>query len=226
MQPPPSGKQDFGAPPPVGRAPRPLPVLVLADVSGSMGYDSKIEVLNRSIRSMIRAFAEEDTVRGELQIAVITFGGSDARVHQSLAPANQVTWQDMEASGRTPMGQAFDLVRELLEDKEKVPERAYRAIVVLVSDGAPTPPDSWREPLDRMLCSDRAGAAVRVAVGIGADRSADAEHVLRSFSSDGKVLRADEVGKLSAIFEQFTTTVTTQLRAGRPVPRLADLDEL
>lgn len=92
-----------------------------------------------------------------------------------------------------------------------MPERAYRAIVVLVSDGAPTPPDSWREPLDRMLRSERAGKAVRVAVGIGADRGTDAEHVLRSFSSDGVVLRADEVGKLSAIFEQFTTTVTTQI---------------
>ncbi len=226
MQPNPSHRSGTGAPRPAARASRPLPVLVLADVSGSMGKDSKIEVLNRSIKAMIRTFAAEDTARSEIQVAVITFGGGGARVHQPLVPACRATWQDMEASDRTPMAQAFELARELLEDREKVPERAYRAIVVLVSDGAPTPSNSWQEPLDRLLRSERAGKAVRVAVGIGADRGTDAEHVLRSFSSDGVVLRADEVGKLSAIFEQFTTTVTTQLRAGRPVPRLADLDEL
>ena len=43
---------------------RPLPVIIIADVSGSMNEDGKIDVLNDSIAEMYRAFATEDHGRG------------------------------------------------------------------------------------------------------------------------------------------------------------------
>src|SRR4051812_9067631 len=39
---------------------RPLPVIVVADVSGSMGTDGKIEALNAAVAEMLSAFAEEE----------------------------------------------------------------------------------------------------------------------------------------------------------------------
>ena len=38
---------------------RPLPVILLADVSGSMGVDGKIQALNHAVREMIEAFEPE-----------------------------------------------------------------------------------------------------------------------------------------------------------------------
>lgn len=59
--------------------PRPLPVVVLADVSGSMSVDGKIQALNQSLREMLGAFVSVDELRADLQVCVIAFGGT-ARV--------------------------------------------------------------------------------------------------------------------------------------------------
>ena len=38
---------------------RPLPVIVLADTSGSMSVDGKIDALNRGLKDMVLSFASE-----------------------------------------------------------------------------------------------------------------------------------------------------------------------
>lgn len=139
------------------RPPRPLPVVALADISGSMQpneTEDKIGVLNRCMATMLSSFAGLDSVRGEVSIGVVVFGGTQARIHLPLGLARDARWVDMVAGGRTPMGGAFSLARELLEDDALVPERAFQPMLVLVSDGVPT--DDWEQPLDDLLAS-RAG---------------------------------------------------------------------
>jgi len=55
-------------------AARPLPVVVLADVSGSMAVDGKIQAANLALREMIEAFQDESDLRAEIHLSVITFG--------------------------------------------------------------------------------------------------------------------------------------------------------
>jgi len=40
----------------------------------------KIDALNASLKEMARSFAEESLQRGEILIAVVTFGGSRAEI--------------------------------------------------------------------------------------------------------------------------------------------------
>ena len=87
-------------------AARPLPVILLADVSGSMASEGKIDALNQSVREMLATFASTDDLRAEIHVAIITFGG-DARLHTPLQVASAVKWSDMVADGGTPMGQAM-----------------------------------------------------------------------------------------------------------------------
>ncbi|MEV0328963.1 VWA domain-containing protein [Micromonospora echinospora] len=196
--------------------PRPLPVVVLADVSGSMAQDGKIDVLNQSISAMIRSFAAEDTVRGEILVGVVTFGGDGARLHHPPVPAREAQWTDMAASGRTPLGGALDLLADLLQDEEIIPRRAFQPTLVLVSDGMPT--DEWHEALTRLLGTERGGKAVRLAVGIGQDMDQDAFTVLNQFVANPAipVMRADEIHRLSSFFAWVTMSVTTRVRSGRP----------
>ena len=91
---------------------RPLPVLILADVSGSMNTDGKIQALNLAVREMVEAFKDEADLLAEIHLGVITFGGQ-AKVHQPLVATQNVTWSDLAANGATPMGKAFDIAREL-----------------------------------------------------------------------------------------------------------------
>ncbi|MEV4715033.1 VWA domain-containing protein [Micromonospora sp. NPDC049374] len=206
------------------RAPRPMPVIVLADVSGSMEGD-KIIQLNRSIAGMFDAFGAEDSVRGEIHVAVVAFGGDEAVLHQAMVPASRAVWVDLTPRGRTPMGSAFTRVRELLDDAEAVPERAFPPALVLVSDGMPT--DDWEAPLDDLLSSRWGSRALRVAVGIGTDRTAEADEVLRTFSTPGVgVLRTDQIHDINGLFRWVTATVTTTLheRTGQQAVRLEEFD--
>jgi Mg-chelatase subunit ChlD len=45
---------------------RPLPVIVLADVSGSMAENGKIDALNVALRDMVASFAKEGRLRAEM----------------------------------------------------------------------------------------------------------------------------------------------------------------
>lgn len=61
-------------------SPRPLPVIVLADVSGSMAVNGKIDALNDAVSEMIATFAEEEDTRAVIHVSVITFGEDGAKV--------------------------------------------------------------------------------------------------------------------------------------------------
>ena len=64
-------------------APRPLPVIVLADTSGSMSENGNIEALNLALREMVSTFSKESRLRAEIQVGLITFGGK-AQLHLPL----------------------------------------------------------------------------------------------------------------------------------------------
>ena len=199
---------------------RPLPVIVLADVSGSMGVDGKIQALNHAVREMLDAFQDESDLRAEIHVAVMTFGGT-ARTHMQLEPARDAGWHDLGANGGTPMGAAFELARELVEDRTIIPSRAYRPTIVLVSDGQPT--DAWQEPLQALLGSERGGKAFRMALAIGADADHD---VLQAFLADpeARVYRADEARQIRQFFHLVTMSVSSRSRSANPntAPDLPD----
>ena len=67
----------------VAREPRPLPIFVLVDTSGSMKGE-KINELNLALREMLNALNHADDIRGKFQLSVIAFGG-DVKVIQPLA---------------------------------------------------------------------------------------------------------------------------------------------
>ena len=193
-------------------AARPLPVILLADVSGSMSVEGKIEVLNQSVREMLSAFSSSDDLRAEIHVAVITFGGA-ALLHVPLQPASAVKWIDMAADGGTPMGQAMALAADLVEDKDKIPGRAYRPTVVLISDGQPT--DSWQGGLERLTQQGRAQKADRMALAIGGDADVD---MLRRFLADEKkqVFVAADARRIKDFFQFVTMSVTARSRSANP----------
>jgi uncharacterized protein YegL len=199
---------------------RPLPVILLADVSGSMAADGKIEALNLAVREMISTFGAEDDPRVEIQVCIVTFGG-EACLHTPLQPARNVRWADMQAQGGTPMGAAMEMAASLVEDPGQIPSRSYRPTVLLVSDGQPT--DSWQVGLDRLTRQGRAKKADRIALAIGGDAD---EAMLQHFLGDPakKVFRAEDARKVRSFFRVVTMSVTTRSRSANPndVPRLGD----
>ena len=202
------------------QAARPLPVIILADTSGSMSVEGKIQALNLAVGEMIEAFKEENDLRAEIHVSVITFGGT-VQVHLPLGRAAEASWSDLAANGGTPMGSAFELARTLVEDPNTVPARAYRPTLVLLSDGQPT--DEWKQPLDALLKSERGGKAFRMALAIGADAD---NGVLQEFLADpeARVYRADEARQIRKFFQLVTMSVSARSRSANPNVAVATVD--
>jgi len=158
---------------------RPLPVFILADTSGSMHEDGKINALNTALKEMIRSLGAHSRVGAEIWVAIITFG-REITVHSDLQPAYQYEEIPvLTANGGTPFGQALNLMQQILEDKDRFPEGAYVPTIVVISDGQPT--DSWEPALESFLSSKKASRATRLAMGIGPDK---VEDVLAQFIND------------------------------------------
>jgi uncharacterized protein YegL len=207
-------------------APRPLPIMLLADVSGSMSVNGKIDVLNQAVVEMVESLKEEDDSRADIQIGVITFGQGGARLHQPLLPVGQVHWKPMEAAGRTPLGGALETVTQIVEDREQIPSRAYTPTLILVSDGQPT--DEWEKPLEALRRSDRASKAFRFAMGIGDDADTDMLNVFLR-DTDARVFEASQARHIKQFFRWVTMSVTARSHSINPnqavVIEPTDLDD-
>lgn len=190
---------------------KPLPVVLLLDVSGSMSGD-KIDNLNKAVVDMLDTFAREEKMETEILVSVITFG-SQVELHVSYTKASQVQWQRLQADGMTPMGAALKMAKAMIEDKGITPSRAYRPTIVLVSDGQPN--DSWEKPLEDFISGGRSSKCDRMAMAIG--RDAD-ETVLKRFieGTPHDLFYAENAGQLHEFFQRVTMSVTMRSRSKNP----------
>lgn len=190
---------------------KPLPVILLLDVSGSMGGE-KIRNLNDAVRDMLAEFSDTATSETEIWASIITFG-SQVRLHQPLASAGNIRWKNLDADGSTPLGVALQMAKAMIEDKEVVPSRAYRPTVVLVSDGQPD--NGWQIPLHDFISAGRSAKCDRMAMAIGADAD---EAVLGQFiaGTANRLFYAENARQLKDFFKFVTMSVS--IRSQLPTP--------
>lgn len=192
---------------------RPLPIIVLADNSGSMEGVDKIGALNAALKEMIDSLAKESRLRADIHVGIVAFGGTVTQ-HLPLTSAHAIpTLPELKADGATPMGEAFALVHSWLEDKSLIPSRAYRPVIILLSDGQPT--DAWEELFKQLCASDRAQKATRLAMAIGADAD---ETMLKQFINDKEapLFYAHNARDIHRFFKVVTMSVSTRSTSPNP----------
>jgi uncharacterized protein YegL len=202
---------------------RPLPVLILADTSGSMEGE-KIQMLNTSIREMISSLASIDDVRGCFQVGIITFG-EEVKIHQALSDVDEIILTEMIALGKTPMGEAFNMVTSIIEDKNLISSRAFTPTIVLVSDGLPTDYNGssnstvnefWEwEALKQLHSAPRASKCLRLAMGIGEDVDIN---MLKAFinNPDIPVIQSKDATGISNFFKWVTMSTVSRMSSTDP----------
>ncbi|MDV4313620.1 VWA domain-containing protein [Acinetobacter sp.] len=194
---------------------RPLPVIILADVSGSMLENNNIGALNAALKDFLSTLSQESRLNAEIHVSIITFGGAKAEVHVPLTPAWQINQtNDLVALGGTPMGGAFELAVEMIENKEIIPSRAYKPTIVLISDGIPT--DNWESSFNKLKNSDRAQKASRMAmaIGTGADKN-----MLKAFVNDleaSEVFEAHNAKEIHRFFRAVSMSVSSRSQSNTP----------
>ncbi len=161
-------------------AARPLHFVILADCSGSMAADGKMQALNTAIRETLPHLVDvaSQNPHARMLVRSIAFS-SGARWHiEAPTPVETVTWSDLDTGGYTDLGAALDLLAPQLAPPF-MEERSLPPAILLISDGMPT--DDYRRSLARFLDEPMGLRAVRMAVGIG--RDADMEVLERFIGS-------------------------------------------
>jgi uncharacterized protein YegL len=190
---------------------KPLPVILLLDVSGSMSGE-KISNLNDAVRDMLDVFRGTENSETEIWVAIITFG-EQVKLQQKLVSAGNIQWQDLSADGSTPLGVALQMAKAMIEDKDVVPSRAYRPTVVLVSDGQPT--DAWENPLKVFISDGRSAKCDRMAMAIGAHAD---ETVLGKFieGTPNGLFYSENAKQMRDFFKFVTMSVTIRTKSQTP----------
>jgi uncharacterized protein YegL len=186
-------------------ATRPLHFIWIADCSGSMAVDGKIQSLNTAIKEAIphmQDVADENPNAQVLVRAVRFSDGAQWHVSQPTDIAD-FKWDDLEAGGVTAMGMALGIVADQL----KIPpmtDRALPPVLVLISDGQPT--DDFTSGLQALMNEPWGRKAVRIAIAIGED--ADQE-VLKKFigNPELKPLQANSPESLTKYIRWVSTAV-------------------
>jgi uncharacterized protein YegL len=217
-----------------------LPVILLLDVSGSMrvvapgtgkstptgktvetdgetykevvGGVSRIQLLNEAVGKVLATLARQETMGFEFSVSVFTFGET-ARLHMEPTAAAEATWSPMCADGGTPMGAAIGLAKELIEDKSRIPSRAYRPAVILVSDGIPT--DQWETPLTGFVSNGRSSKCDRMAMAIGKECNED---MLQKFiaGTENKLFHGEDAESIHEFFKRVTMSVSMRIKSKDP----------
>lgn len=219
----------------VAKDPRPLPIFILADTSGSMRGE-KINELNLAMREMLKALNDEDDIRGKFQLSIITFGG-DVKMIQPLEDIDKIVLPELTAAGKTPLGEAVENVAALIEDRTVVSSRAYTPTIVLISDGIPTDCpremvdgsyDDWT-PLKNLRTGERSSKCQRLALAVGDEANTD---MLRTFvgNPDVPVIKANGASGITKFFQWVTMSTVARMHSMNPnvlddMAPLFDIDE-
>ena len=185
----------------------------LADCSGSMAAQGKMEALNNAIQECIPATIEaaENNPFADMMVRAISFS-SNARWHiGDKTPVTDFVWKELEASGVTDLGAAIRLMSSELTP-EKMGRRALPPVVVLLSDGAPT--DDWEKELAQFNQTGwgRPGRTVRIAIAIGQD--ANKEVLARFTGTEETVFEANNASRLADLIKWASVTLSKYASSG------------
>jgi uncharacterized protein YegL len=160
---------------------RTMVLFFVIDASGSMD-GSKIGAVNTAIQEVIPAIREvsEENADAQIKIAALEFSsGTRWLTPSGPVPAENFSWNFIDAAGTTDFGAACRALNEKLSTKAFMQEAtgSFAPAIFLLSDGDPT--DDWPRELSALKQNNWFRAAVKVAVAIGDDANKD---VLKEFT--------------------------------------------
>lgn len=156
---------------------RPLHFIWIADCSGSMSVNGKIQALNTAIREALPFMQEEanGNPNAEVLVRALKFSSGAIWHIAQPTPVSDFKWIDLQAGGVTDLGKALTMVADQLK-MPPMAERALPPVLVLISDGQPT--DNYASGLKNLMDQPWGRKAARIGIGIGDDVDLD---VLQKF---------------------------------------------
>lgn len=204
---------------PVDKLPRKtLTVFFLIDTSGSMA-GGKISSLNVAIRDtlpMLEQISSENTDT-EIKIAALQFASGCDWMYPRPLPVEDFEWNDLEATGLTSLGAAYQELQKKLSQTSGFMQEANASctpVMILFSDGVPT--DDAKHGLDHLKENNWYKAAIKIAVAIGDDTNKD---VLKEFANNNgeAVLTVHNINDLKKMIYLVSVTASQVASKGASI---------
>jgi len=178
---------------------RELQIFFIADCSGSMNEDGKMQSLNNAIKCAIPAMQDEakQNSNANVYVRAIEFSSGAQWLIPQKTNIQDFKWTDLTAEGDADIGEAFNLVSDML-DESNMPRRMYPPVLILVTDGHPT--DDYESALAKLQSQPWGIKAARMGIAIGKDANID---VLEKFVDNPEipVLNANNSEQLTVYLE-------------------------
>ena len=188
---------------------RTLTVFFLIDTSGSMA-GGKISSLNVAIRDTLPMLAQlsSENTDTEIKIAALQFASGCDWMYPRPLPVEDFEWNDLEASGLTSLGAAYqELLKKLSQTTGFMQEAnaSCAPVMILFSDGVPT--DDAKHGLEHLKENNWYNAAIKIAVAIGDDANKD---ILKDFVKNNSeaVLTVHNVSDLKKMIYLVSVTAS------------------
>lgn len=189
-------------------ATRPLHFIWIADCSGSMSVDGKIQAVNYAIRDAIPHMQDvaNENPNADVLVRAIRFStGAQWHISQPT-PVADFKWIDLDApiGGVTDMGKALSLIAQELK---RLPDRGLPPVLVLLSDGQPS--DDVSAGLRDLTDQPWGKKAVRISIAIGNDVD---QEILQKFIGHNE-LRPLHANNPEALVRQIKWVSTAVLKS-------------
>lgn len=185
-----------------------LTLFYLIDTSGSM-HGEKIASLNVAVRETLPMISEisANNSDAKIKLAAMDFATTHQWMHPIPVESEKFHWKDLEASGLTNLGEAYqELNNKLSRSKGFMDEASgsYAPAIILMSDGGPT--DDADHGLQQLKVNPWFKAAIKVAIAIGDD--ADTEVLAKFTGNSEAVLRVHNIDQLKQIIRLVSITAS------------------
>lgn len=147
--------------------------------------------------------AADNNPNAQLLIRALQFSSGASWITSGPVSIEDYGWEDMDASGLTELGKAFDLLAAQLSIPP-MPERALPPVIVLLSDGQPT--DDYKRSMENLKKLPWFRKAVKIAISIGQD--ADDEVLIEFTGNKELVLQANNAAALAKMIKWASTTAS------------------
>lgn len=163
---------------------RTMVLFFIVDTSGSMS-GSKIGAVNTAIEEVLPELVDisKENADAQIKIAAMDFSTGCRWITPAPIEAENFTWNYLDASGVTDLGEACIKLNEKLSRNEFMNDvvGSFAPAIFLLSDGAPT--DDYIKGLSKLKENNWFKKAIKVAVAIGDDADVS---VLEEFTGNSE----------------------------------------
>lgn len=201
---------------------KPIPVIILVDVSGSMAGPG-IASANEGLRRFVDDLEKDEALRDSVLLSLVTFS-DQAKILIEFEPVSRVTPPTLEIEGSTMLDEGLGKVIDLVVRNSHHFKASKEPLFCLISDGNPSTA-RWQDKLEELNNTNFIGKSpasgrktgFRLICGAGTEID---DSVLEAFRHDiekSRVVRIDTVDNLNEFFE-YLRTVTVQVSQGGSIP--------